>query len=306
MVKTADPLKPVLVAAFLDYVQARGIFVDPARVRRPKDKARVENQVPYVRESWFDGETFVDLDDARRHAEAWCHDIAGARIHGTTQQVPREVFAAVEKATMLPAPAEPFDVPEWFFGLEVRNDHHIQAARALYSVPHQHLRKKVNARADKTTVKIYAGSELIKMHERQPPGGRATDTSDYPEGKAAYATRSVETLLCDAKKRGEHVGRYAERILEGPLPWARMRAAHKLLRLCDKFGDGRVEAVCQSALAFDVVDVTRVAGLLASACRPAMPDDAGKSKLVPLPAPRFARGQQHFETRPASKQEGGA
>ena len=52
--------------AIASYIEkTRGIFVDPARVRRPKDKARVENQVPYVRESWFDGETFADLDDAR-------------------------------------------------------------------------------------------------------------------------------------------------------------------------------------------------------------------------------------------------
>jgi hypothetical protein len=58
MVKDPDALNPTLVAAFLDYVQARGLFVDPARIRSPRDKARVENQVPYVRESWFDGERF--------------------------------------------------------------------------------------------------------------------------------------------------------------------------------------------------------------------------------------------------------
>jgi transposase len=76
MIKDADALAPTLVAAFLDYVQARGLFVDPARVRSPKDKARVENQVPYVRESWFDGETFTGLDDARASAELWCRDVS--------------------------------------------------------------------------------------------------------------------------------------------------------------------------------------------------------------------------------------
>jgi hypothetical protein len=44
MIEQADALQPTLVAAFLDYVQARGLFVDPARVRTPKDKPRVENQ----------------------------------------------------------------------------------------------------------------------------------------------------------------------------------------------------------------------------------------------------------------------
>ena len=65
IIKDPDALNPTLVDAFLDYAQARGISADPARVRSPKDKPRVENQVPYVRESWFDGGRFVDLDDTR-------------------------------------------------------------------------------------------------------------------------------------------------------------------------------------------------------------------------------------------------
>jgi transposase len=56
MVSRADPLSPTIVDAFADYVQARGLFVDAARAQTPKDKGRVENQVPYVRESWFAGE----------------------------------------------------------------------------------------------------------------------------------------------------------------------------------------------------------------------------------------------------------
>ncbi|WP_437574880.1 hypothetical protein [Sorangium sp. So ce887] len=50
-VSRADELAPVLVLAFLDHAQARGLFVDAARVRSPRDKARVEDQVTYVRES---------------------------------------------------------------------------------------------------------------------------------------------------------------------------------------------------------------------------------------------------------------
>jgi len=305
MIKDPDALNPTLVASFLDYVQARNIFVDPARIKSPKDKPRVENQVPYVRESWFDGETFTDLDDARRSAEHWCRDIAGVRIHGTTHQVPREVFETTEKAAMLPAPSEMFDVPLWVDTAKVHPDHHIQVACALYSVPTLYLHKKVRARADKTTVKIYFGTELIKVHPRKPRGGRSTDTSDYPVGKAAYALRSVDGLVIKAKDKGVHVGTYAERLLGGPLPWTRMRQAYALLRLCDKYGDGRVEAVCQSALAFDVVDVTRVARMLKSATKPTTPGIGAKAKVVQLTLPRFARPDEHFETRPgASKKEG--
>jgi transposase len=304
MIKDPDALAPKLVAAFLDYVQARDIFVDPARVRSPKDKARVENQVPYVRESWFDGETFAGLDDARESAELWCYDVAGARVHGTTRQVPREVFESVEKAAMLPPPTEPFDVPRWYDEVKVHPDHHIQVASALYSVPTLYLRKEVRVRADKTLVKIYFGTELIKVHPRQPPGGRSTDTNDYPVGKAAYALRSVDALVAKAKEKGTHIGTFAERLLGGPLPWTRMRQAYALLRLCDKYGQGRVEAICQTALAFDVVDVTRVKRMLKSTAKPtASAADAktGAGKVVQLTLPRFARSDEHFETRPGSK-----
>src|SRR5262249_46122906 len=139
MIKDPDPLSPTLVPAFLDYVQARALFVDPARVRAPKDKARVENQVPFVRESWFDGETFNGLDDARASAARWCGEVAGTRVHGTTRRVPREVFEAIEKAAMRPPPDALYDVPIYVEKAKVHPDHHVQVAHALYSVPHAYL-----------------------------------------------------------------------------------------------------------------------------------------------------------------------
>jgi hypothetical protein len=161
----------------------------------------------------------------------------------------------------------------------------------------------VRVRADKTTVKIYFGTELIKVHPRKPPGGRSTDTNDYPAGKAMYALRSVDGLLAKAKDKGTHVGIYAEGLLGGPLPWTRMRQAYALIRLCEKYGDGRVEAVCQSALAFDVVDVVRITRMLKRAATPTLPEQSDR-KVLQLVMPRFARPEQHFRTRPTKKEEG--
>jgi hypothetical protein len=302
MVISKGRLEFDLVPAFLDYVQSRGMYVDPARVRSPKDKARVENQVPYVRESWFDGETFNGLEDARQRAETWCRDVAGARIHGTTRQVPREFFESSERASLAPAPSELFDVPLWT-DAKVHADHHIQVANALYSVPTRFLHKHVRVRADRSLVKIYFGTELITMHPRKPPGGRSTDTSDYPVGKAAYALRSVDALVDKARTKGPHIGVYVERIVSGPLPWSRMRLAYALLRLCEKYGDRRVDAVCQSALAFDVIDVPRITRMLKAAAElpTAEPSARGDRKLVQLPLPRFARDTDQFRTRAAKQ-----
>jgi transposase len=295
MVLRADELGPTLVPAFLDYVQARGLFVDAARIKSPKDKARVENQVPYVRESCFDGESFTGLDDARAAAERWCRDVAGARIHGTTREVPKEVFEAREKPAMRRPPSTRFDVPHWT-DAKVHPDHHVQVLRSLYSVPTRFVGSVVRVRADKAMVKIYSGTELVKMHARVAPGKRSTDPQDYPAGKDVAATRDVASLVASAKRCGAHVGIYAERLLAVPLPWTRMRLVYALLRLCKKFGDGRVEAICQSALAFDVVDVRRITRMLEEAQKPTSP--AGHDRrVVPLPTPRFARTVEHFVTR---------
>lgn len=303
MVAVPDALDAKLCDAFKDYVQARGLFVDPARVRRPKDKPRVENQVAYVRENWFAGEDISSLEQARQSARHWCGEVAGRRIHGTTRKVPFEVFESVEKAAMGPAPTDVYDVPLWT-DAKVHPDHHIQVGRALYSVPTVYIHRTVRVRADKKLVRIYLGTELIKVHPRQPPGRRSTDQSDYPTEKAMYALRSVDAVLAKARDKGVHVGAYAERLLAGPLPWARMRQAYALLRLCDKYGTGRVEAVCQSALAFDVVDVPRIGRMLKSAAKP-MVATVGAATVTQLPLPRFAREAKHFETQPRQHDEEG-
>lgn len=204
----ADAKDPGINPSFAEYAQARGFFVDPARVRRPRDKARVKNQVPYVRERWFAGESFSDdLAMLRASAERWCVEVAGARIHGTTRRVPREVFEAEERAHLSPAPTTPFDVPRWTHA-KVHPDHDVQVAYALYSVPTKYRGQRMRVRVDRKTVRIYAGNDLAKTHPRSAPGKRSTDTADYPVGTAPYARRSVDSvdgIIAKGREHGEHV-----------------------------------------------------------------------------------------------------
>ena len=297
MVNRADPLAPVLVDAFADYAQARGLFVDAARVRSPKDKGRVENQVPYVRESWFAGEQFADLQAARTSARSWCSDLAGARIHGTTRAVPRDVFEHEELRLLKPAPQDTYDVPHWAEA-KVHPDHHIQMLKSLYSVPTRFIGKQVRVRADRRTVRIYIRHELIKTHPRMAPGKRSTDPNDYPQHLRGYAMRSVDGLLARAKERGEHVGLFAQRLLGGPLPWTTMRQGYELLRLCDRHGNARLDALCKQALEFDVIDVPRIGRMikLAIAGEQRASQD-GKLRTLPSTTPRFARPTERFATR---------
>ncbi len=122
MVVRASPTEPEINRSFRDYAQTRGVLVDPARVRKPQDKGRVENPMPYVRERWFAGEHFPgDIVEIRRHAQAWSKDVAGMRVHGTTRRVPRQVYLAHEKPHMQPAPTVPFDMPHWCAGARPRS-----------------------------------------------------------------------------------------------------------------------------------------------------------------------------------------
>ena len=83
----ADALHPRLTRGFLEYSQHRGFICDPARVRHPKNKPKVERGIQYVRERFFKGGEFRELADVREQAQRWCRDVAGHRIHGTTYHV---------------------------------------------------------------------------------------------------------------------------------------------------------------------------------------------------------------------------
>ena len=295
MVVRASRTDPTLNAAFQDYTTARGLFADTARVRHPQDKPRVENQVAYVRERWFAGETFPsELGPIREHAARWCQEVAGARVHGTTRRVPRDVYDAEERPHMQPAPTADFDVPHWCEP-KVHPDHHVQVLKALYSVPTRHIGKTLRARADRSTVRLYLGMELIKVHPRKRPGERSTDAQDFPPGKAPWALRDVDSVLGRAGQYGAQVGAFAARLLAGPVPWLRLRQAYGLLRLCDRYGQDRVNALCARALAFDVIDVPRLEGMLKDARR-AEDGAVAAGRVIPLPA-RFARDPATFATR---------
>lgn len=293
IVSEADAVAPKLSDAFTEYAQSRGFEVDPARIRAPTDKARVERSVSYVRGSFFAGETFTDLTDVQERAAAWCSERAGLRVHGTTQRRPREVFEAEERPRLAPAPEGPYDLP-LYASCKVHRDHHIQVACALYSVPGALIGRRVSVRADSRLVRISYQGRLVKVHPRVPRGRWSTDPADLPSEKSTYALRDIGRLQRTAAAHGEAIGVYAARLLDGPLPWTRMRRAYRLLGLVRRFGAARVEAACAQALALDVVDVTRIARMLdhaLEASAPAPPRPAGN--VVQL---RFARDPSEFRS----------
>ena len=293
-VATADPLHPVFTQGFLEYSQRRGFIADPARARHPKDKPKVERGVPYARERFFKGGEFRDLADVRNQAWRWCRDVAGLRIHGTTRRKPLVVFQDEEREALLPWDGESYEIADWREA-KVHQDHHIQCRQALYSVPSSLCPpgRKVEVRVDSKLVRIYHRGQLIKTHARQPRGGRATDPEDYPAELSAYTTRAPDRIRSKAAELGPAVGEFADRLFDGPLPWAKVRQGHKLLRLGQRYTAQRLDAACRRALDVDLIDVRRVERILVQA----LEEETMPQAPLPLATGRFARPGSVFAQR---------
>jgi transposase len=298
IVEKADATEPRLNQAFVEYAQSRGFVVDPARVRRPQDKPRVERTVPFVRQSFFAGETFVDLADAQRRAEDWCRVRAGMRTHGTIQARPGEVFRVEEQPVLAPAPTSPYDLPVYATA-KVHRDHHIEVAKALYSVPGNLIGQRVEVRADRALVRVFARAQLVKVHPRQAPGRRVTDPGDLPAERTAYALRDLDHLKRMAAGHGPAIGAFAAALLEHPLPWTKMRQVYALLGLVKKWGPARVNTACGSALEHEAINVGLIGRMLERATE--NNDTATAAPVSTVVTARFARDPDHFAVGRANR-----
>ena len=291
IVTTADACNPTLNQAFVEYAQARGFVVDPARVRSPQDKPRVERTVAFVQGSFWAGEDFGCLVEAQVAAELWCCTRAGLRDHGTTHQRPLEVFNTEEAPVLLPAPVQPYDLPA-YSRAKVHRDHHIQVGKALYSVPGDLIGRHVEVRADRALVKVFFAGQLIKCHPRTKIGGRVTDPADLPTDRTDYAMRDIQSQKSKAHRRGPAVGAFVETVLAGPLPWTRMRQVYALFRAGDRFGDYRLDQACSRAVDAECADVRVVIGMIERALEAeAVQEDPVPDNVI---LGRFAREPGHF------------
>ena len=299
-VTKADRLDPVFQRTFEEYARYRGFVIDPAPPRMPTGKPVVERNVPYVRDSLFRGETWRDRDHVQEQAIRWCLQTAGMRIHGTTRKRPLAVFENEERDRLLPLTRERYDPPSWA-QCKVHPDHHIQFSKALYSVPTRYIGQSVWVRADSKLVRVYSRGELIKTHEKQPPGGRSTDHDDYPKELTPYTLRDPQRLIRQAKDLGPQIGRFMEELLSGELPWTKIRQAQKLLRLADRFGIRRVDGACQRALAFELLNVRRVESIVRKDLEQLdlLSGQDDECRIIPIPS-RFLRAPDSF-THPHSK-----
>jgi hypothetical protein len=220
-------------------------------------------------------------------------------VHGTTACRPAEHFALVEAPALLPLPVGPYDLPHYATP-KVARDHHVEVAKALYSVPGNLIGAHLDARADSELVKLFHRGQLVKVHPRQAPGGRSTDPADLPKGTEIYARRDLERLKNMAAAQGPAVGAHAAVLLEHPLPWTKMRQVYALLSLVKKWGPTRVDAACARAAEAEADSVSLIGRMLERGTEGREAPVPIQARLVPA---RFVRPDAAFRVLPVRRQE---
>jgi transposase len=150
-----DLYDPKLNRSYAELAEHYGVLVDPARRGEPRDKARIERPMPYIRDSFWRGRQFTSLAQMQAAAVDWCRDVAGRRpCRPLGGAAPASVFTAVEAEALQPLPGKPFVLATWSTA-KVGPDIHAKVGKTIYSVPWRFMGQRVDARETPTMVQIF-------------------------------------------------------------------------------------------------------------------------------------------------------
>jgi len=250
-VKTPHRYEPDLNPTYHDMAQHYGVAVIPARVRRPKDKAKAEVGVQIV-ERWI-------LAALRHHTFFSLHQL-NARIRELLvglnnrpfRKLPgsrRSQFEALDRPALQPLPATHYVYAEWKKA-RVNIDYHIEVDRHYYSVPYRLVKQELDVRFTVNTVECYYRNQRVASHCRSRRAGHHTTQREHmPESHRQYGDWSPERLVRWARQYGAGTAEIVTRILQARRhPEQGYRSCLGILRLEKTYGAQRLEAACQRAL----------------------------------------------------------
>ena len=281
-----DLYDPKLNRSYAELAAHYGCLIDPARALKPRDKARVERPMPYVRDSFWRGREFASLEAMQAEAARWSVEVAGQRACRPLEgAAPAAVFEAVEKDALRPLPAGPFVLATWATA-KIGPDIHAQVEKVLYSVPWRHIGKTADVRITGTMVQFFIGGDLVKSHPRKIRG-KQTDFGDYPPEKIAFHMRTPAWCRRQAAGIGPSCEYLIGELLADNALY-RLRAAQGVIGLADKHDPSRLEAACAKAIAAGDPSYRTVRGILAAGAErdqlPAAAGDGGAAAFLRGPA----------------------
>jgi transposase len=260
-VKHPDWFDPELVPKVAAFAAHYGTVILPTRPYTPRHKGKVERGIDYVQENALRGRTFPSLEEQNQHLREWEAGVADTRIHGTTKRHVGRVFLEVERAALQPLPAERFTSFREAQRV-VNRDGHIEVAKAYYSVPTEYLGRRVWARWDGRTVRIFNQRfQQIALHVCHEPGRFSTLGEHLAIEKISGIEQGSEWLLAKVRSIGPQAHTWAcamlkERGITG------VRVLMGLLSLAKRHPCDGLEQACEVALSYRAFHLRSVRQLL--------------------------------------------
>jgi len=250
-VAKAHRYDPDINRAYQDFAEYYQLAVLPARVRKPRDKAKVETGVLVV-ERWIlarlRNQTFFSLADLNTSIAALIERLntrAFKKIPGNR----RSRFEELERSTLKPLPLRHYEFGEWRKA-KVHPDYHIEVARAYYSVPYRLIGERVDVRLTAHAVEVFHAGHLVASHARaHSRAQRSTRRTDRPDKHIAVIDQHLDRVLERALAIGPATfGVVQQQAGARKHPEETLRSAMGILRLARDFTPARLEAACERAV----------------------------------------------------------
>ena len=238
----------------------------PTRPCKPRDKAKVERAVLIV-ERWLLGRlrrrtfySLAELNAAIVEMLQKLNDERAIRRLGVTR---RQLLEDVDRPALKSLPVEPYEFAQWKT-CRVGVDYHVEVSSHYYSVPHRFARAEVEARLTVRTVEIFLRGERIAAHLRMSGNHGHTTVADHmPSSHRRYKNWTIDKIRADAKRIGPATAALCEQIIERrPHPEQGFRACLGIVRLANSYGDERVEAAAERAIAIGARTYSSVKSIL--------------------------------------------
>ena len=257
--------EPDINPTYLDMAQHYNTVIIPARVRKPKDKAKVEVAVQIV-ERWIlarlRNQTFFSLEQLNETIQRLLVVLNNEPFQ-KLQGCRRSVFEAIDKPALKPLPQRRYQFAEWKKA-RVNVDYHIEVDRHYYSVPYKLIKKQIDVRITAHTVECFFNHKRVASHIKSPLRGRHTTVKEHmPRSHQKWVEWTPDRFLRWAAKIGPNSENLIEEILTSrPHPQQGFRSAMGILRLEKSYGGQRLEAACKRALNIGSKSYRSVASIL--------------------------------------------
>ncbi len=260
-----DRYEPDLNPEFAEMAAHYGAAVIPARVRKPRDKAKVENAV-LVAQRWIvaalRNRTFFSLVELNE-AIGELLDRLKLRKFKAINSTRSELFEKLDAPALKPLPASRYQFAEWSTA-KVNIDYHIAVDKHFYSVPYQLVGAQLDVRLSATTIEVLHQNRRVATHIRSyVQGDFTTDPTHRPKSHQKYLEWTPSRIISWAASKGPSIADLVTRILETkPHPEQGYRSCLGIIRLADKFSNDRVEAAAQRALRCNAISYMSVKSIL--------------------------------------------